>query len=162
LAEKTKDRKCIAAIRIRGTVSASMQARETLQMLRLARNNYAVLVDDRPSFLGMIRTVQDYVTYGEVSNEAVTALIKEKARLAGNKELTDEYAKKLGYGSLEELADAIHSCQVEYWKLPSIQPFFRLHPPTKGFKGKIKKSYASGGELGYRRDKINELLERMF
>jgi large subunit ribosomal protein L30 len=161
LAEKAKDRKCIAAVRIRGTVSASMHARETLQMLRLTRNNYGVLIDDRPSFLGMVKAVQDYVTYGEVSRETVNALTKEKARLAGNKELTDEYAKRVGYGSLEELADAIHRCQVEYWKLPNIQPFFRLHPPTKGFKGKIKRSYGSGGELGYRGDKINELLKRM-
>ena len=161
MAEKTKGLKCIAAVRIRGTVSASMQARETLQMLRLTRNNYAVLVDNRPSFLGMIRAVQDYVTYGEVSNETVSALVKKKARLVGDKELTDEYANRVGYSSLKELADAIYSCQVEYWKLPSIQPFFRLHPPTKGFKGKIKRSFGSGGELGYRGDKINELLNRM-
>jgi large subunit ribosomal protein L30 len=36
-----------------------------------------------------------------------------------------------------------------------------LHPPTKGFKGKIKKSYSAGGELGYRGEKINELIKRM-
>jgi large subunit ribosomal protein L30 len=138
-----------------------MQARETLQMLNLTRNNYAVLVDNRPSFLGMLRAVKDYVTYGEPSKETVLGLIKDKARLAGNKELTEEYAKNAGCGSLEQLADAIHNCKVEYWKLPRIQPFFRLHPPTKGFKGKIKKSFGSGGELGYRGDKIDELLKRM-
>jgi large subunit ribosomal protein L30 len=38
---------------------------------------------------------------------------------------------------------------------------FRLHPPSKGFKGKIKRGYGSGGELGYRGEKINELLRRM-
>jgi large subunit ribosomal protein L30 len=161
LAEKTKDHKSIVAVRIRGTVSASMQARETLQMLHLTRNNYGVLVNDRPSFLGMMRAVQDYITFGEVSSETVNALIKERARLAGSKKLTEEYAKKVGYSSLKELADAIYSCQVEYWKLPDIQPFFKLHPPTKGFKGKIKRSFGSGGELGYRGDKINELVKRM-
>lgn len=130
-------------------------------MLHLTRNNYAILVDDRPSFLGMIRTVQGNVTYGEASEEVVAAMMKKKARLAGDRELTDEYAKKVGYASLEKLADAIHRCSVEYWKLPDIQPFFRLHPPIKGFKGKIKSSFGSGGELGYRGDKINELLKRM-
>ena len=138
-----------------------MQARETLQMLHLIRNNYAVLVDNRPSFLGMIKTVQDYVTYGEASKETVKALIKEKGRLTGSKKLTDEYAQKVGHKSLDELADAVSGCRVEYWKLPNIQPVFRLHPPTKGFRGKIKRSYRSGGELGYRGEKVNELLKRM-
>lgn len=161
MAEKATERKCFAAIRVRGTVSASLEARETLQMLHLTRNNYAVLIDDRPSFTGMIKAVQDYVTYGEPSKEIGRLLIKEKGRLAGGKELTDEYAQKVGYKSLDELADGISDCRVEYWKLPNIQRFFRLHPPTKGFKGKIKRGYSSGGELGYRGDKINELLKRM-
>ena len=151
----------MVAIRIRGTVSASREARETLRMLHLTRNNHAVLIDDRPSFLGMIKTVRDYVTYGELSKESVASLIKKKGRLAGNKRLTDEYAQKVGHKSLEDLADAVSSCRVEYWKLRGIQPVFRLHPPTKGFKGKIKKGFGSGGELGYRGENINQLLNRM-
>jgi large subunit ribosomal protein L30 len=149
------------AIRIRGTVSASREARETLRMLHLTRNNYGVLIDNRPSFLGMIKIVRDYVAYGEVSKESVASLIKEKGRLIGNKRMTDEYAQKVGHKSLEELADEVSSCRVEYWKLRDVQPVFRLHPPTKGFKGKIKKGYGSGGELGYRGESINQLLNRM-
>ncbi len=130
-------------------------------MLRLTRNNHGVLVDDRPSFLGMIKTVRDYVTYGELSEENVLSLIKRRGRLFGNRKLTDEYAQKAGYESLQALAAAVSNCQVEYWKLPAVNPVFRLHPPTKGFKGKIKKGYGQGGELGYRGDGINKLLNRM-
>jgi large subunit ribosomal protein L30 len=130
-------------------------------MLHLTRNNYGVLIDNRPSFLGMMKTARDYVTYGEVSKESVASLIKEKGRLMGNKRMTDEYAQKVGHKSLEELADAVSNCRVEYWKLRGIQPVFRLHPPTKGFKGKIKKGYGAGGELGYRGETINQLLNRM-
>lgn len=159
--EETESRKCIAAIRVRGIISAPLQVRETLKMLNLKRNNYAVLIDNRPSFLGMLKATQNFVTWGEISKETLMALLKERGRLVGNKKLTDDYAKKLGYASLEELAEAIYNCKVEYWKLPNIQPYFRLHPPTKGFRGKIKKGYGMGGELGYRGEKINELLERM-
>jgi large subunit ribosomal protein L30 len=148
-------------VRVRGTVSASREVRETLQMLRLTRNNYAVLIDDRPSFLGMLKTVQNYVTWGEISKETANALIKTKARLAGNKKLTDEYVQRVGFKSLDELVDAIFNCRIEYSRLPNVQPVFKLHPPTKGFKGKIKKSYAMGGELGYRGEKIEELVKRM-
>jgi len=161
VAEEAKERKCIIAVRIRGTVRASRQVRETLQMLRLTRNNYSVLIDNRPSFLGMLKTVQNFMTWGEASEEAVKMLIKERGRLAGNKKLTNEYAQKVGYNSLEVLGEAIFNCQAEYWKLPNIQPIFRLHPPTKGFKGKVKKGYGMGGELGDRGEKINDLIKRM-
>ncbi|MEM2147506.1 MAG: 50S ribosomal protein L30 [Candidatus Bathyarchaeia archaeon] len=161
MSSETEKRKCVAAVKIRGTISAPLEVRKTLLMLNLKRNNHAVLIDDRPSFLGMLKTAQNFITWGEVSKETITALLKTSGRLAGNKKLTDAYAQKIGYKSLEELADAIFSCKVDYWRLPNIQPFFRLHPPSKGFKGKIKKSHASGGELGYRGEKINDLLMRM-
>lgn len=161
MSEEPKERKCIAAVRIRGVISAPLQVRETLQMLNLRRNNYAVLIDNRPSFLGMLKTAQNFVTWGEVSKETVLMLLKKRGRLVGNKKLTDEYAKKNGYNSLEELAEAIFNCKVEYWKLRDVQPYFKLHPPTKGFRGKIKKGYNMGGELGYRGEKVNELLMRM-
>ncbi|MEM2337208.1 MAG: 50S ribosomal protein L30 [Candidatus Bathyarchaeia archaeon] len=161
MAEPHQERKCIAAVRVRGIISAPLQVRETLRILNLKRNNYAILIDNRPSFLGMLKTAQNFVTWGEVSKEIIANLLKKKGRLAGNKKLTDEYAQKFGFKSLEDLAEAIHNCKVEYWKLPSVQPYFRLHPPTKGFKGKIKKGYNMGGELGYRGEKINDLLERM-
>ncbi len=37
---------------------------------------------------------------------------------------------------------------------------FNLPNPKKGFKG-IKKGFNEGGDLGYRGDKINDLLERI-
>jgi large subunit ribosomal protein L30 len=161
VAEKAKERKCIAVVRIRGTIRASRRVRETLQMLHLTRNNYAVLIDSRPSFLGMLKTAQNFITWGEASKETVNMLIRERGRLAGNKKLTDEHAQKIGYESLEELAETVFNCRIEHWKLPNVQPVFKLHPPTKGFKGKIKKGYSMGGELGYRGEKINELIKRM-
>ena len=158
---ETKKRKCICVVRVRGTIRASRDVRETLQMLHLTRNNYAVLIDDRPPFLGMLKTAQNFTTWGEASKEIVHMLITKKGRLVGNKKLTDEYAQIAGFKSLTELAEAIFNCSVECRKLPNVQPVFKLHPPTKGFKGKIKKSYGMGGELGYRGEKINELIKRM-
>ncbi len=40
--------------------------------------------------------------------------------------------------------------------------FYRLNPPIKGFGRKgIKAPFMSGGALGYRGDRINELIRRM-
>ncbi|MEM3550517.1 MAG: 50S ribosomal protein L30 [Candidatus Bathyarchaeia archaeon] len=161
MAEDLKERRCIAAVRIRGVISAPLQVRETLKMLNLNRTNRAVLIDNRPSFIGMLRTAQNFIAWGEASKETVNLLLKKRGRLAGDKNLTGEYVEKVGYKNLDELAEAIYKGDIEYWKLPNIQPYFKLHPPKKGFKGKIKKAYAAGGELGYRGENINELIKRM-
>jgi large subunit ribosomal protein L30 len=130
-------------------------------MLHLSRNNYAVLINDSPSFVGMLNATQGYVTWGEPNKEIVTLMLRNKGRFIGNKKLIDENLSKISYSSVEELSDAVFDCKVNYWKIPGIQPFFRLHPPRKGFRGKIKKSFVAGGELGYRGEKISELLKRM-
>ena len=148
-------------VKVRGTISAQREARETLEMLHLARTNNAVLIDNRPSYMGMLYRVQNYVTWGEVSKETVVLLLKERGKLAGGKKLTDEAVEKLGYKSIDALAEAIANCKVEFQKLPGVQPVFKLHPPRKGFKGKTKKSFAAGGEAGYRGEKIKELIKRM-
>jgi large subunit ribosomal protein L30 len=154
-------RKCLAVVRIRGIPTASSDVRRTLKMLHLCRTSHATLVDDRPAYIGMLRMAQHYVTWGEITREALSALIKEKGRLMGNKKLTDEYAQKLGYKTLDDLAAALHETQVEYKSLQDVKPVFRLHPPSKGYKGKVKKSYRMGGATGYRGEAINDLIKRM-
>jgi large subunit ribosomal protein L30 len=161
LTEKADERKCFAVVKVRGTISAQREARETLELLRLAKTNNAVLIDNRPSYMGMLYRVQNYVTWGEVSKETVAMLLKERGRFAGGAKITDELVEKLGYKSIDALADAIASGKVEFQKLSNVQPVFKLRPPSKGFKGKTKRSFAAGGEAGYRGEKIRDLLKRM-
>lgn len=151
----------MVAVRIRGVSDISQEVKDTLSMLRLTRNCHATLVDDRPAYNGMLRKSKDYLTWGEVSQENIALLLKKRGRVVGDKKLTDEYAKELGYKSLDSLAEAIFKVEVECSSLPKVKPVFRLRPPKKGFKGKIKRSYSAGGELGYRGDAINDLLKRM-
>jgi large subunit ribosomal protein L30 len=159
--EEPADGGSIIAVRIRGTISARRDVRQTLKLLHLTRNNQAVLVNNGCSFAGMLNEVAAYVTWGETSKDVVSTLISKRGRLSGNKKFTDDYLQRLGYKTMEELAEAVFSCRVEYWKLPKVQPFFRLRPPTKGFRKSIKKAYGAGGELGYRGEKINQLVKRM-
>jgi len=154
-------RKCLIVIRVRGIPTASSNVRRTIEMLHLCRTNHATLVDNRPAYVGMLRTAQHYVTWGEVTKETLLALIKEKGRLIGGKKLTDEYVQRLGYKTLDDLAEAIHKTEVEYKDLQDIKPVFRLNPPSKGYKGKVKKSYVMGGATGYRGEAINDLIKRM-
>ncbi len=154
-------RKCLAVIRVRGTSDISREIKDTLKMLHLTRNCHATLIDDRPSYLGMLRKARNYLTWGEVSKEGVKLLLENRGRLIGNKKLTEQYAQQIGRESLSDLAEAIYELRVEYDRLSDIKPVFRLRPPKKGFKGKVKRSYAAGGVTGYRGEAINELIKRM-
>ena len=151
----------MVAVRIRGMSDISTEIKDTMSMLRLTRNCHATLLDDRPAYNGMLRKSKDYVTWGEISQENIALLLKKRGKLVGDKKLTDDYAKELDYSSLDALAEAIFKVEVEFSSLPEIKPVFRLRPPTKGYKGKVKRSFAAGGEAGYRGDEINALLKRM-
>lgn len=148
-------------VRVHGLSDIFREIKDTLNMFSLTRNCHATLIDNRPSYVGMLKKVKDYVAWGEVSKETLTLLLKERGKIIGDKKLTDEYAKEIGYKSLDDLADALYTLKAEYASLPRIKPIFRLHPPRKGFKGKVKKSYTAGGVTGYRGETINTLIKSM-
>ncbi len=159
--EQPIPKKCLAVVRVRGVSDIQREIKETMNMLNLRRNCHATLVDDGPAYVGMLQKARSYLTWGEISKDTLTLLLSKRGRLAGNQKLTDEYAQKIGKKSLNELAEALVKGEVEFHSLPSIKPVFRLHPPSKGFKGKVKRSYASKGVSGYRGEAINRLLEKM-
>jgi large subunit ribosomal protein L30 len=153
--------KCLAVIRIRGVSDIHKDIKETMNMLRLQKNCHATLLDNRPTTLGMLQKAQHYLTWGEISKETLTLLLKRRGRLVGNKRLSDEYAQAAGKKSLDELAEAIVKGDIELHNLPNMKPVFRLHPPSRGFRGKVKQSFVVGGATGYRGEAINKLLEQM-
>jgi len=160
-ARLSEKHKCLVVIRVRGERDASREVEDTLNMLRLVRNCHAVLIDDRPSNMGMLQKAQHYVTWGEISKENIALLLKGRGRLVGDKKLTEEYVKETGYKTLDDLAEAIHKGELAYNSLPKIKPVFRLRPPKKGYKGKVKKSFIAGGATGYRGEAINDIIKRM-
>lgn len=156
-----KTQRCLAVVRVRGLSDIRKDIQDTLHMLNLARNCNATLIDDRPSYLGMLKKVQNCVAWGEPSKDTIIGLLKKRGRAAGNKRLTDDDSEKLGYATVDKLAEALYNQEVQLKDLSGIKPVFRLHPPRKGFKGSIKKSFKSGGVTGYRGEAINDLIKRM-
>nr|WP_226988645.1 50S ribosomal protein L30 [Methanopyrus kandleri] len=153
----------LAVVRVRGPVGVRRDIEDTMRMLKLLRRNWCVLIDDRPSYLGMLQKIKDYVTWGEVEPDTVAALLKKRGELEGGRPVTDEYVSEhTEYDSVEEFARAYCEFEAELDDIPKLKPFFRLHPPRGGYeRGGIKKPYTLGGALGYRGKAINDLLERM-
>jgi len=155
------ERRCLLAIRIRGGVNASVRVEDTLRMLRMERNMAATLLDDRPDYTGMLQKAKDRITWGEPTAETIRLLLEKRGRVPGDGPIDAETLSALGYESHDALAAALHACQVEIHRLDGVKPFFRLHPPSKGFKRTVKRPYRARGELGYRGEAINDLAKRM-
>ena len=149
-----------AVIRIRGTIGVRKDIQETLRHLRLVRKFHCVLVPNDETHVGMLKRAKDYITWGEIDLDTLEELLRKRGRLIGDKPITDEYAQKIGYKDVRDLAKAILDGKIKYKKLPDIKPVFRLAPPRGGFKS-TKRPFKVGGDLGYRGAAINDLLRRM-
>ena len=150
-----------AVIRIRGRIGVRRDIADTLKMLRLHKVNHCVIVPETETFKGMLNKVKDYVTYGEIDKDTLVKLILKRGRLPGNKRVNEETIKELMNMSVDELAEKMVNGEIKLKDTP-LKPVFRLHPPRKGFeRGGIKKPFTAGGALGYRGEKINDLLEKM-
>ena len=162
--KNVEEKKRIAVVRVRGNVHMKRDIKDTLNKLNLTRVNHCVIIDSRKEYKGMINKVKDYVTYGEVSQDILERLIKERGKIKGDSKgrITDDYVKKkTKFKSINDFVKNFMEFKVELKDL-GIKQVFRLQPPRKGYERKgIKKPYSLGGALGYRGEKINSLLERM-
>ena len=152
----------IAIVRIRGKLNIRKEIVDTMNMLKLYKKNSCVVLDINGQNIGMVTKMKDYVTWGEIDQDTFKILLKKRGKLAGNKLLTEQYIKeKLNMG-FDEFVKEFFESKRRLKDVPGLKQFFRLSPPIKGFeKNGIKKPYSMGGVLGYRKEKINELINRM-
>ena len=152
----------IAVIRIRGTMNVNKEIKDTLNMLRLFNKHYCIIINNSPNYVGMLKKVKDYVTWGEINKETFLALLKERGRLPCNKRITEDYLKDKNKLTFEQFAEEFFNNKKSLIDVPGLKLFFKLKSPVKGFeRGGIKKPFSLGGALGYRKDRINDLIMRM-
>ena len=150
-----------AVVRVRGTVNIKPDIRKTMELLRLTHTNYCVLLKENDVYKGMLQMVKDYTTWGEINKETLSKLLSMRGKLTGEKPLTEEHLKSTTkYESFDKLSDALLAEKVVYKEIPEVKPFFRLQPPKKGYRT-VKRSFVKKGSLGYRKEQINSLIERM-
>jgi large subunit ribosomal protein L30 len=154
--------KPIAIVRIRGRSGVDRRVNDTLDMMRLYRQNGCVIVPAIPVNLGMLRKAKDYITWGEIDEETFKELLTKRGKIIGNKPLTEEYLKEKIKLNFEAFTKEIFADKKKLKDVPGMKPYFRLTPPKKGFERQgIKRPFSMGGALGYRKDKINQLIKRM-
>ncbi|PIU02768.1 MAG: 50S ribosomal protein L30 [Candidatus Diapherotrites archaeon CG09_land_8_20_14_0_10_32_12] len=147
----------LAVIRLRSAAKKSTQVNYALKIMGLTRVNHCVIVKLDDVMKGQLDKVKDYVTYGEIDDATLKAMVKKRGRLEGHKRLTPEFFKEKKV-TLEKV--------VEMYKEPKkvyelgIKKVFRLSPASKGLKS-IKATFRQKGDLGPRGKEINTLLNKM-
>lgn len=163
-AQPVPERSYVLAIRLKGEFGTPWPVANTLKTLRMKRKFNAVLLESNPSTIGLLRAVKDYVTWGDVKTDDITTIIRERGEFSDGLVLNDETIRdRLGESSSEALASALTQGRITLqglWK-KGLSPVFRLHPPSGGFEGTIKRPHGSGGELGKRKTSLSTLLARM-
>lgn len=102
----------IAVVRLRGGIKMNRETKDTLKMMGLSRVNTLSILPNKKEVLEMVRKVDSFITWGELSHE-------------------------------------------HHFKSNII----RMKPAKGGLKS-IKEKYPRG-DLGYRGEKINDLIKRM-
>lgn len=154
--------KRIAVVRVRGECKIKQDVEDTFKMLRLYNKNCCIVVSNSPTFVGMLNKVKDFITWGEIDEATFKELINKRGKLAGKKPLTEQYLKEKVNLDFEGFVKEFFNFKKDVKDIPGLKPFFKLHPPLHGFERKgVKRPFSMGGALGYRKEKINNLIMRM-
>ncbi|NOQ56392.1 MAG: 50S ribosomal protein L30 [Nanohaloarchaea archaeon] len=143
--------KLYAVIRVRGTVGIRKEIRYTLESLMLTKPNHCIIVPENECMVGMLNKAKDYITWGEISDDMLTILVSKRGRISSKV-----------FADTKEATAAVKNIKAGKIRDSGIRPVFRLSPPVKGHeRGGIKRTFVQKGALGYRGEKINDLLTKM-
>jgi len=152
----------IAVIRIKGKPGMKKEIKDTFEKLRLYNRNTCVIIPNTPSYIGMLEKIKNASTWGEIDEKTCIELFAKRAKLPGNERLTDEYLKEKLKTDIKTFTKDFMAFKKEIKEVPGMKNFFKLQPPRRGFERKgVKTQFAQGGVLGYRKDRINDLIMRM-
>jgi large subunit ribosomal protein L30 len=151
-----------AVVQIRGEVDMQTTVKDTLEMLNIHRVNHCALVPETETYSGMVAKVNDYVAFGEPSEDVLAELIERRGAPAeGDGDIDDEWvAEHTEYDDVADLAGALLDEETTL-REAGLAPVLRLHPPRGGHDG-IKQPVSEGGELGkHTTEEMDSLLTDM-
>ncbi|MBN2458026.1 uL30 family ribosomal protein [Candidatus Woesearchaeota archaeon] len=126
----------VAIVLVRGLINIRHDIKKTIDSLSLRRNNVCVVRKETAELKGMLAKAKDYITWGDIDSETYKLLLEKKGKKSSS---ADDKANGKG-----------------------VKQYFNMNPPRKGYGRKgIKNSFNKGGALGYRGNKINDLIRRM-
>ena len=151
-----------ALVQLRGDVNMDEDVVDTLEMLNLHHVNHCTLIPETDTYRGMVTKVNDFVAFGNPSQEIVERLVAKRGEpLEGSADVDDDWvSENTEYSDIEALAEALVDEETTL-RDEGLSPTLRLHPPRGGHDG-VKHPTVEGGQLGrHETEEIDSLLEAM-
>ncbi len=144
-------------VRVRGNVGVRSDIEETMRRLRLTRVNHIVIVPKTETIEGMLKKAKDFITWGEAEKDTIKEILLKRGEWVGGGKIDENSVKEKLSMTIDQLVEKIYSDKI---KIHNFVKPFRAHPPRGGYRS-TKRSFKEGGSLGYRGEKINDLVRRM-
>jgi 60S ribosomal protein uL30 len=165
---KPAESKVLFVVRIRGINRMAPQSTKILQLLRLRQIHNGVFVKVNKASLTMIKLIENYVTYGELTVKNVSDLIYKrgfgkvsKSRIPlTNNGIIEAALGKYGIICIEDLIHEIVTCGPNFKEANNFLWPFKLSSPLGGYRKK-RIHFNEGGDHGNRAENINQLIKRM-
>ena len=152
--------KAYLVIRIKGQADVPYWANTTLRLLKLEKKYRATILPVKEKTDGMLKKVQQYVSWQEIDTSTAKELLDKKGRRSGYKKITTEDVSKAGFKTISELATSLSEGKTSMTKIKPLKPWFALSPPKHGFKRSTKRLYGQKGILGHNKE-LTALVKRM-
>jgi len=147
--------KAYLVVRIKGQINVPYWAKTTLRLLKLEKKFRATIIPAKENTLGMLNKVKHYISWQEVEPAIAKELLDKKGRKDGYKKISQDDIKKIGFSSIDELANSLSEGKTSLTKLRPLKPWFALSPPKHGFKKNTKRMYYEKGILGQNKELVN-------
>ena len=152
--------KAYLVIRIKGQADVPYWANTTLRLLKLEKKYRAIILPVKENTDGMLKKIQQFVSWQEVDLPTTKELLDKKGRRSGYKKITPEDISKAGFKTINELAVSLSEGKISMTKIKPLKPWFALSPPRQGFKRSTKRLYGQKGILGHNKE-LTTLVKRM-
>ena len=152
--------KAYLVIRIKGQADVPYWANTTLRLLKLEKKYRAIILPVKENTDGMLKKIQQFVSWQEVDLSTTKELLDKKGRRSGYKKITAEDISEAGFKTINELATSLSEGKISMTKIKPLKPWFALSPPRQGFKRSTKRLYGQKGILGHNKELI-ALVKRM-
>jgi len=141
---------------------------KVLTILRLRHNHTATFLKLNPSVLHLLRLVEPFVTYGYPSLKSVRDLVLKRGytiikgrRIAlSDNTMIENALGKYNIICIEDIIHEIFTCGPSFQKVNRFLCPFKLNMPHGGFPNK-RVCFTDGGDAGNRKEKINQLVQKM-
>ena len=155
-------------VRTKGIHKVPPRPRKILCLFRLRQIYNGVFVKLNSSTIPMLRHIEPWVTYGQISPTTVKNLLfkrgfvkvnNQRIQIANNDIIDAAFSKTKTVRCFDDVADQITSCGPEFKKVTSTLWPFKLTAPRGGINKK-RKHFIEGGDYGNREAYMNKFVKQ--